>query len=118
MRPGDIAIIDRRDALPGSGEANKLRPAVAVGRDDLFGAAFPFELVVPLTGEAALAIPGASLRIEPDALNGCTRPCYALAWAVQCVPRARVRATPSRITGAQLAALRRLVGGCVASGPG
>jgi len=114
VKAGDIVAVDWRDALPGSGEANKARPAIVVSASQFFGSGLPFEIVVPLTGEAALAIPGASLRIDPTAQNGCTKPSYALAWNVQSVPHLRLRKTPSRVTSEQLAEIRAQVAACVA----
>jgi len=40
MTPGSIVVVDWRDALPESGEPSKQRPAVVVGRDDLFHSEF------------------------------------------------------------------------------
>jgi len=115
VKAGDIVAVDWRDALPGSGEANKARPAIVVSASQFFGSGLPFEIVVPLTGEAALAIPGASVRIHPTAENGCTKPSYALAWNVQSVPHVRLHTTPSRVTGEQLAEIRAQIAACVAS---
>jgi mRNA-degrading endonuclease toxin of MazEF toxin-antitoxin module len=69
MRPGDIVTVDWRDALPGSGEPNKRRPAVVVSSPRFFGTGLPYEIVVPLTGEATLAIAGATTVIEPTREN-------------------------------------------------
>jgi mRNA-degrading endonuclease toxin of MazEF toxin-antitoxin module len=110
---GEIVVVDWRDALPRTGEPNKLRPAVIVGATRLYGSGLPFKVVVPLTSEPALAIVGASLRIEPRSANGCTEICYALSWNVQTVPRARLTATSSKITDDQLAEIRRQVASCV-----
>jgi mRNA interferase MazF len=113
---GRIVAVDWRDALPGSGEPNKARPGVIVGSPRFFGGGLPFEIVVPLTGEEALAIAGASLRIMPTPENGCTKPCYALAWNVQAVPHARLTQTPSSITDEQLARIRECVAACIEVG--
>ena len=99
-------MVDWRDALPGAGEPNKRRPAIVVSSPRFFGAGLPFEIVVPLTGEAALAIAGASTLIEPSAQNGCTKPSYALAWNVQTVPHARLTATSSHVTDDELNDIR------------
>ncbi len=105
---GDIVIADwRGDALPQ--EANKLRPAVVIEDDALFGADYPNVILVPLTEDAGLAIPGLMEPIEPDSENGCTKRCYALAPFVASTSAARIRATRSRITPDQLARIRRQV---------
>ena len=36
MTPGSIVVVDWRDSLLESGEPNKRRPAIVVGRADLF----------------------------------------------------------------------------------
>lgn len=110
---GRIVAVDWRDVFPGSGEPNKARPGIIVGSPRFFGSGLPFEIVVPLTGEEALAIAGASLRIMPTSENGCTKPCYALAWNVQAVPHARLTQTPSSITADELARIREYIAACV-----
>lgn len=113
MTPGQVVLIDWRDALAGSGEPNKRRPAILVGSPRFFGTVLPFELVIPLTGDGGLAIPHGSLEIPPDPENGCTKLSYALSWAVQCVPHARITQTNSRITDEQLRTLRMQIAACV-----
>lgn len=113
MTPGQIVLVDWRDALPGSGEPNKRRPAVIVGSPRFFGSGLPLEIVVPLSGSASLAIAGASLRIDPSAGNGCTKTCYALSWALQSVPHARISPTRSHITKEQLEDIRTQIAACV-----
>ncbi|MHB8357672.1 MAG: type II toxin-antitoxin system PemK/MazF family toxin [Vulcanimicrobiaceae bacterium] len=113
MTAGQIVMVDWRDALPGSGEPNKQRPAVVVGSPRYFRGGIPFEIVVPLTGEDALALVGASLRILPAPGNGCTKPCYALAWNVQTVPHRRIAETASHVTREELAGIRAQVVACV-----
>jgi mRNA interferase MazF len=110
---GDVVLVDWRDALPGAGEPNKRRPAIIVGCARFFGTGLPYEIVVPLTGEEALAITGASTMIEPTAQNGCVKTSYALAWNVQAVPHARLMQTRSRITADQLATIRAQIAECV-----
>ncbi len=74
----DIVIADwRGDTLPK--EPNKLRPAVVIEDDSLFGPSYPNVILVPLTEDAGLAIPGLMEPIEPSAENGCSKCCYALA---------------------------------------
>jgi mRNA interferase MazF len=103
---GDIVIADRRgDALPK--EPNKRRPAVVIEDEGLFGASYPNVILVPLTEDAGLAIPGLAEPIDPTAENCCTKGCFALAPFVACTSAARVRATLSRITADQIAQIRR-----------
>ncbi|MDE2481772.1 MAG: type II toxin-antitoxin system PemK/MazF family toxin [bacterium] len=106
MTPGSIVVVDWRDALHGSGEPNKTRPAVVVGGADLFHDAFGYLLVVPMTTVASLALHGATLEIAPSPENCCSQRSYALAWNAQTVPIARVRNTRARVTDAQLETLR------------
>ncbi len=113
MTPGEIVLVDWRDALPGSGEPNKRRPAVVIGSPSFFASTLPFEIVVPLTGEAALAIEDASLAIEPSSENGCTKRSYALAWCVQTVSRERISATRSRVTTEEVDGIRKRVARCI-----
>lgn len=113
MKPGQIVVVDWRDSLPSSSEPNKRRPAIVVGSERVFGADLTFEMVVPLTSEAALAIPGASTAIDPSPENGCTKRSYALAWNVQTVAHARVTQTPSFIDDTELAAIRAQIRVCI-----
>jgi mRNA interferase MazF len=115
MIAGQIAAVDWRDTLPGSGEANKRRPGIIVSSPKFFGRDVPFEIIVPLTGKAELAIKAASLCIQPTSENGCTKPSYALAWNVQAVPHARISETPSRITADELRLIRKQISACVAA---
>jgi mRNA-degrading endonuclease toxin of MazEF toxin-antitoxin module len=108
LRAGQIVVADwRGDAI--SKEPNKRRPAVVVEEDGLFAPAYPNAILVPLTEDAALAIPDLSVAIEPSAENGCTKPCWAVSHLVATTSKARLRATPSRITAEQLAAIRRQI---------
>ncbi len=105
---GEIVIADwRGDALPK--EPNKLRPAVVIEDEGLFGPGYPNVILVPLTEDSGLAIPGLMEPIEPSTENGCTKRCYALAPFVASTSAARLRATRSRITPDQLARIRRQV---------
>jgi len=106
-------MVDWRDALAGSGEPNKKRPAIVVSSSRIFGTGLPFEIVVPLTGETALAITGASTPIEPTLENRCTKRSYALAWNVQAVPHSRLTETSSQITDDELADIRAHICDCV-----
>jgi mRNA interferase MazF len=115
VKPGDIVIADWHDALPDSQEPHKERPAIVVGAPHLYPAAFPFRLVVPLTGDLTLAIDGASTIIEPTPENGCRKRSYAISWAVQCVATVRLRATPSRVTSDDLTSIIAQIGSALAS---
>lgn len=100
-------IADWRDALPR--EPNKLRPAVVVGNEKLFGDAYANVILVPLTQDAGLVIPSLSVTIDPDPDNGCPTRCYALANFVAATSTRRVRATMSRIAPGQLLEIRRKI---------
>ncbi len=108
LHAGQIVVADwRGDAM--SKEPNKLRPAVVVEEDGLFAPAYPNAILVPLTEDAALAIPDLSVAIVPSEENGCSKPCWAVSHLVATTSKARLRATPSRITREQLAAIRRQI---------
>lgn len=112
---GAIVIADwRGDALPG--EPNKIRPAVVIEDTALFGPDYPNVILVPLSGDGELAIPGLSEAIEPTPENGCTKLCFALAPYVACTAVARVRSTSSRITDEQLRRIRRQVAEAIGLG--
>ena len=104
---GQIVIADWRDALPK--EANKLRPAVVVEDDTLFGPGYPNVILVPLTEDSSMTLPGLAEPIDPSAENGCTKRCFALAPFVACTSKARIQATASRITAEQLERIRQQV---------
>jgi glyceraldehyde 3-phosphate dehydrogenase len=63
LKAGQIVTVDWRkepddpDQDPQPPEPNKLRPAVVVQDTELFDPAYPTVLVVPMTGDPALAIP-------------------------------------------------------------
>ena len=108
LHAGQIVLADwRGDALPK--EPNKRRPAVVVEDDGLFSAAYPNAILVPLTDDAALAIPDLAVAIAPTVENGCSKPCWAVSHLVATTSKQRLRATPSRITGEQLGAIRRQI---------
>jgi mRNA-degrading endonuclease toxin of MazEF toxin-antitoxin module len=108
LRAGQIVLADwRGDALPK--EPNKRRPAVVVEDDGLFAPAYPNTILVPLTDDAALAIPDLSVAIVPTVENGCSKPCWAVSHLVSTTAKARLRATSSCITPEQLAAIRRQI---------
>jgi mRNA-degrading endonuclease toxin of MazEF toxin-antitoxin module len=108
LRAGQVVLADwRGDALPT--EPNKRRPAVVVEEDGLFAPAYPNVILVPLTEDALLAIPDLSVPIVPTPENGCSKPCWAVSHLVATTSKARLTATPSRITQSQLAAIRRQI---------
>lgn len=104
---GDIVIADWRDALPK--EANKLRTAIVIDGDDLFGPGYPNVILVPLSDDGELAIPDLSLIIEPTPENGCTKRSYALSHCLAATSKERLSPTPSQITQDQLTMIRRQV---------
>ena len=108
LHAGQIVLADRRgDALPR--EPNRRRPAVVVEDDRLFSAAYPNAILVPLTHDEALAIPDLSVAITPTPENGCNTPCWAVSHLVATTSKRRLQATSSRITVAQLDAIRRQI---------
>lgn len=109
MTPGSIVVVDWRDALQKTGEPNKMRPSIVVGREDLFGSEFGYLFVVPMTSLASLSVEGVTLEIQPTRENGCRAVTYALAWNAQTVPLARVAPTSSCVTAEQLDELRNQV---------
>jgi mRNA interferase MazF len=108
LRAGQIVLADwRGDALPR--EPNKRRPAVVVEDDGLFAARYPNAILVPLTEDAALAIPDLAVSIAPTPENGCSKACWAVSHLVSTTSKHRLRSTFSRITPDQLAAIRRQI---------
>jgi mRNA-degrading endonuclease toxin of MazEF toxin-antitoxin module len=108
FQAGQIVLADwRGDALPK--EPNKRRPAVVVEDDGLFAPGYPNAILVPLTDDAALIIPDLAVSIAPSPENGCTKPCWAVSHLVATTSKARLTATPSRITQDELAAIRRQI---------
>ena len=116
LTSGQIVTDDwRRDPLdPSLGsqppEPNKLRPAVVVQDTGLFDPSHPTVLVVPMTGDAVLAIPDLTVVLQPSASNGCKKVSYLLPQHLTCVAKTRIRAvTDSRISPTELQRLRQLV---------
>jgi mRNA-degrading endonuclease toxin of MazEF toxin-antitoxin module len=105
---GQIVLVDWRDTLPK--EPSKRRPAVVVEDSDLFDAAYPNLILVPLAEDPHLAIKDLSVTIQPTAENGCSKPSHALAHHVTTTSKQRITPTGSRITAAQLAVIRQLIG--------
>jgi uncharacterized protein YifN (PemK superfamily) len=105
---GQIVLADwRGDALPK--EPNKLRPAVVVEDDGLFAPSYPNTILVPLSDDQGLIIPDLAVAIAPAPENGCSKPCWAVSHLVATTSKTRLSATQSRITPAQLAAIRRQI---------
>jgi mRNA interferase MazF len=111
FEPGQIVIVEWRDALPK--EANKQRPAVVIEDAELFDPSYPNVILVPLTEDAGMVIADLSVRIDPTPQNGCTKTCYAMSPLVTGTSKMRVRGTGSHVTSEQLADIRRRVGEAV-----
>ena len=114
FRAGQIVVADWRDALPK--EPNKLRPAVVIEDDELFDAAYPNVILVPLTDDARLAIPDLAVAIDPTPGNGCTKRCWALSHCVATTSARRLSPTRSAITAEQLGTIRRQVTVAIGAG--
>jgi mRNA interferase MazF len=95
-------------------EPNRLRPAIVVEDAELFDLEYPNVIVVPLTSDSCLTIPGLSVTIEPTPENGCQQLCFALAAWVTSVSVKRVSCTGSQVRPNQLGAIRR----CIAEATG
>jgi mRNA interferase MazF len=107
LRAGQIVLVDWRDALPK--EPNKLRPAIVVENDQLFGPAYPNVVLVPLSEDSLLASPELALSIDPTPENGCPKRCYALSYCVATTSIERLRTTSSHILPDQLTVIRRQI---------
>lgn len=82
----------------------------------LFDRSYPNLVLVPLAEDPRLAIEDVSVRIPPTPGNGCTKQSHALAHHVTTTSKRRVTPTHSRISDAQLAEVRRLIGVTVGLG--
>jgi mRNA-degrading endonuclease toxin of MazEF toxin-antitoxin module len=105
--PGQIVLVDWRDALPK--EPNKLRPAIVVEDGELFAPSYPNVTLVPLSDDGDFAVADLSLVIDPTPKHGCTERCYALSHCVATNSERRVTPTRSRILPEQLLAIRRQI---------
>jgi mRNA interferase MazF len=105
--PGQIVLVDWRDALPK--EPNKLRPAIVIEDGELFGLSYPNVILVPLSEARELAPLDLLLPIDPTPENGCTKRCFALSCYLATTSKQRVRPTQSRILPAELAIIRRQI---------
>ena len=115
FKAGDIVIVDWR-GRPLPTEPTRLRPAVVVEDDELFDPGYPNILVVPLTTDQLLAIPGLAVTIDPAPYNGCKQRCFALTPSLTSVSASRVRATASRIRADQLEELRKRIAEAIGAG--
>ncbi len=114
--PGEIVLVDwRRDGR--LGEPNKLRPAIVVENSRAFSDGHATAILVPLSGDALMVIPGLALAIEPETENGCTKRCWALSYLVTTLSKTRLRGTHSRITPDQLQTVRNQVVVAVGAAP-
>ena len=116
LKAGQIVTVDwRKDPDhpaqdPQPPEPNKLRPAVVVQDIELFDPAYPTVLVVPMTGDPALAIPDLTVVLQPSPSNGYKKVSDLLPQSLTCVAKTRITAaTNSQITPAELQQLRQLV---------
>ena len=116
LKAGQIVAVDWRKEPadpaqdPQPPEPNKLRPAVVVQDTDLFDPAYPTVLVVPMTGDSALAIPDLTVVLQPCRTNGCKKLSELLPQHLSCVAKTRITSvTQSEITPAELQQLRQLV---------
>ncbi|TAM74054.1 type II toxin-antitoxin system PemK/MazF family toxin [bacterium] len=107
FRAGQIVVVDWRDGK--KLEANKTRPAVVVEDDELFDDSWPAVLLAPLTDEGPHVIRALSVPLDPSTENGCTKRCYVAAHLVTATAVSRVRATPSRVTEAELRSIREKI---------
>jgi len=105
--PGQIVLVDWRDALPK--EPNKLRPAIVVEDGDLFAPSYPNVILVPLSDDSDFVVADLALLIEPTPENGCTKRCYALSHCVTTNSMSRITPTRSSILPDQLDAIRRQI---------
>ena len=105
--PGQIVLVDWRDALPK--EPNKLRPAIVVEDGELFAPSYPNVILVPLSDDSDFAMTDLSLVIEPSPENGCPKRCYALSHCVTTNAMGRVTPTRSNILPEQLEIIRRQI---------
>jgi len=114
MTPGAIVKVNWRDAKRNTTDPNRVRPAVVIGMSGIYVDALATLLVVPMTTDEEMLVPGVTLALPPTPDNGCTKTSYALSWNVQSVAIEGVTPTDARVTDNELEALRaqvaRLVG--------
>ena len=83
-----------------------MRPAIVIEDDGLFDQTYPNVIIVPLTEDAGLAIPGMSVKIPPTGANGRSKTSFALPASVTATSKTRLRQTGSCITPEQLLQIR------------
>jgi mRNA interferase MazF len=114
MTPGAIVKVHWRDAKRKTTDPNRVRPAVVIGMSGVYVDALATLLVVPMTADEEMLVPGVTLVLLPTPDNGCTRTSYALSWNIQSVAIERITPTNARVTDKELEELRaqvaRLVG--------
>lgn len=104
---GQVVIVDWRDALPK--EPNKRRPGIVVEDSDLFDEGYPNAIVVPLTRDAGLLIPGLVVALAPTPTNRLAERCHALCHHLASVSKLRISPTDGRVTARELAEIRRAI---------
>ncbi len=112
--PGVVVFVDWRDKHyppePGKGA----RPGIVIGDPTLLPLSLGVMTVIPLTGDARLALPSLSIRIEPTPRNGLKKPSFALAWNVQTIAIQRVtEITTAAITSTDLDAIKSRIAECL-----
>jgi len=108
--PGDVLLVDWREPAA-DGEANKLRPAVVVGRSDLSVYSDTL-LLVPLTSKSDNVIAELSVTFPPSESNGLAVASYALAQLITGTAKRRLIRRLGRVEPHELASLREVVRAC------
>lgn len=109
-RPGDVLLVDWRERSA-DGEANKLRPAVVVGRSDLSVYSDTL-LLVPLTSKSDHVIAELTVTFAPSESNGLVVRSYALAHLITGTAKRRLIRRLGRVAPHELASLRDVVTAC------
>jgi len=116
LRAGQIITVDWRKEPndpaqdPQPPEPNELGPAVMVQDWELFAPAYPTVLVVPMTGDPALAMADLTVVLQPSSTNGCRKVIDLLPQNLSCVAKTRItEATDCCVTASELQQLRQLV---------
>lgn len=99
MRKGEVWLINLDPTL--GAEIQKTRPAVIVNEDAI--GILPLRVIVPLTDwKERYQIAPWMVRIEPDAVNGLSKPSAADAFQIRSVSQARFVNRLGRISSDQL----------------
>lgn len=104
---GQVVVVDWRDARPK--EPNKRRPGIVVEDSDLFDESYPNAIVVPLTRDAGLLMPGLAVALAPTPTNRLAERCHALCHHLASVSKVRLTPTDGRVTARELADIRRAI---------